>query len=145
MNFIPSFKRRCLKSGMNTISQTPTSFSCKSMELPSLFCYFLRLIVSKATLFQNPSMSISNSDSSREDTRTSCAVISGYPPPHHNHLQISQIEHMAFENISRKKIAILMTAIKLQTTLNCWSEIDDNTLSSCICAGRSKQDRVILT
>lgn len=145
MNFIPSFKRRCLKPGMTTISQTPTSFSCKNMELPSLFCYFLKLIVSKATLFLNLSMSISNSDSSREDTRTSCPVISGYPPPHHNHLQISQIEHMAFENISRKKMAILMTAIKLQRTLTCCSEIDDNTLSSSVCAGRSKQDSVILT
>lgn len=147
MNFIPSSKRRCLKSGMTTISQTPMSFchlkyysnSCKSMELTSPFCHFLKLIVSKAILFLSLGMSISNNDSSRGDTQKLQDRKFWYPPPLHKHLQISQIEHVAFENISRKKMAILITAIKLQTTLNCHSETDDNTLISSICAGRSKR------
>lgn len=109
------------------------------MELSSLFCHFLKFIASKAILFLSLGISISNNDSSTEDTRTSCLVISGYPPPLHKHLRIPQIEHVGSENISRKKMAILITAIKLQMTLNCCIETDDNTLVSFICAGRSKR------
>lgn len=111
----------------------------KKMELNSLFCHFLKLVSFQGHSVSKPGYVYEQQwFSSSEDTRTSCPVISGYPCLPHEHLHISQIEHITLKNISRKKTAILITAIKLQMTLNCCSEIDDNTLISPICAGRSK-------
>lgn len=68
----------------------------------------------------------------------------GISPSIPKHLQLSQIEHTTFKNISRNKMVILIRAVKLQTTLNCCSETDDiNPIYSC--REIKMEDKVILT
>lgn len=87
-----------------------------AQSLPPSFATFSQM-VSKATLFLTLDMSISNNDSSREDTRTSVLPFLGIPLPSINVPSISDRARAAFESISRNTTAILITAVKLHARL----------------------------